>query len=103
MLYFKKHETERGDMLALCDEELIGKVHKDGSGTILDLVMYADFYKGELLEYEKAKQAFIDSELYTANIVGEDSVKIAIELGIADESNVKNLGGVPSVQIFRMI
>ena len=86
MLYFKKHETDKGDMLALCDEELLGKVHKDDSGTILDLVMYADFYKGELLEYDAAKQAVIESQLYTANIVGEDGVKLVIELGIADES-----------------
>lgn len=103
MLYIKKHETDKGDIIAICDQSAMGKVHRDKkSGIVLDLLKYADFYRGELMEYAKAKEFFDPSELYSANVVGEESVKLVLEAGIAVQDEIKEVNGIPFVQIYKM-
>jgi uncharacterized protein len=103
MLYLKRHETDRGDILALCDKEHIGKVYKDKkSGIVLDLEKYADFYKGELMDYKQAQEEVNPNEIYSANVVGEESVKLMLEAGIAVAGEIKEVSGVPFVHIYKI-
>ena len=53
MIFIKKHAAEHGIILAMCDEELMGKVLKAGK-LVLDLDKYASFYNGELVSDEQA-------------------------------------------------
>lgn len=104
MLYIKKHETDRGNIVALCDQEHIGKVYRDAeSGIVLDLERYADFYRGELMEYAAARKAFNPEDLYSANVVGEESVKLMLEAGVAVSDEVRTVQGVPFVQIYKIV
>ncbi|MGC8586905.1 MAG: DUF424 domain-containing protein [Candidatus Micrarchaeia archaeon] len=101
MIYFKKYDTESGQLVAICDEELIGKKFKEGN-IRLDLDTYASFYKGELIKEESA-EALIDRDaLYSANVVGKRAVSVLLKKGIADKKDVKEIEGVPFVQIFTL-
>ena len=46
MILVKVHETPNGKLIAVCDEELLGKRYEEGNKE-LDLVRYSDFYRGE--------------------------------------------------------
>ena len=99
MIYFKRYKTEHGDIIAMCDEELIGKIIKDGKIEI-DLDKYSSFYKGELLKEEDVEALIGD--IYSANIVGERSTKIIIKRGLASENDVRKVNGIPFVQLFKI-
>lgn len=101
MIFLKKHPTDHGCILAMCDEELLGKVIKSGKLQI-DLERYASFYKGELVREEKAGGMFSKDEIHSANIVGERSVNILIEKGIVEKGSVKKAGKVPFVHIYNV-
>ena len=98
MIYIKKHPTDNGEMVAMCDEELLGKIFTEGK-IELDLEKYSEFYRGELMDEEKAKK-YVGYSLYTANIVGKRSVAIVIEKGLVSEDSVRRIAGVEVVQIF---
>lgn len=99
MLYIKKYETENGSIIALCDEELLGKIFSNGLSK-LDLDKYAEFYKGELVNEEKAKDMINLDEIYSANIVGKRAVGIFLEKKIVKKSEVKTISGVPFAQVY---
>ncbi|MDE1851647.1 MAG: DUF424 family protein [Candidatus Micrarchaeota archaeon] len=99
-IYIKTYETEKGTMIAMCDEELLGKEFGDGKAK-LDLNRYASFYKGELQEEGKIS---IDMEsIYSANVVGERSVAIMIRTGVATEDEIKRVSGIPFLQVYRVL
>jgi hypothetical protein len=101
MIFLKKHAADQGVILAMCDEELIGKVLKEGK-LFLDLDKYADFYRGELTSEQKAQGMVDGEEIYSANVVGERSVAIMISKGIVGNGEVKRIGKVPFVQVFKV-
>jgi len=101
MLYFKKYETESGDLIAICDEELVGKSFKEGK-IKLDLDTYSSFYKGELVKEEEAEALISGDDLYSANVVGIRSVNVVLKKGIAKKEDVKKVEGIPFLQIFTL-
>jgi hypothetical protein len=101
MIYFKGHETDKGTIIAMCDEELLGRVLKEGKRE-LDLEKYSGFYNEELITEQEAKSRIKD-DLYTANVVGKRSVQIFIEKGLAQKSDVMTIQKVPFIQIFKMV
>ena len=76
MIYFNKFDTAKGRMVALCDEELMGRHLKEGKFEI-DLRQYGGFYKGVLMREEDARSQ-IDHKVYSANVVGDRSVNVSI-------------------------
>lgn len=98
MIYFKSYEAEKGVILAMCDEELIGKVIKEGE-VVIDLDKYSDFYKGELISEEDAVEALGD-EVFSANVVGKKSVEAVVKAGLAKHGDEKIIAGIPFLQIF---
>lgn len=100
MIFFKKYATENGAIIAMCDEELIGRVLSGGKLTV-DLAKYASFYKGDLVSEAEAKRMVSAEEIHSANVVGERSVAVLVELDIVSRDSVVLLGGVPFVQVFR--
>lgn len=85
------------DVVAIADEELIGKNFSEDKR---QLDIKESFYKGEnseLLSEKKVKELIenFSKEDATFNIVGENSVRCAIETGIISEENVMNVEGIP--------
>ena len=101
MIYIKKHATPQGLLLAMCDEELLGKVFASGKMQ-LDLDKYADFYRGELVAEAQASDGTSGEDIYSANIVGERAVAVMLNRGMVKKADVKMVGRVPFVQIFKM-
>jgi hypothetical protein len=89
----KIHESYR-NVVALADLELIGKKFKEGK-KVLDV--RESFYKGKDLdskEIEKIlrKQMIEDA---TFNIVGKESIEIALKSEIISEESVSEIEGIP--------
>ena len=102
MIYIKLHETEKGAIVAMCDKELLGKEFKEGKRE-LDLKKYSDFYKGDLVNKSTAEKMISKESIYTANIVGKESVEVCIEKGLASGQDVAMIAGVPCLHIYKMV
>ncbi len=102
MIYIRLHETEKGAVVAMCDEELIGKRLKEGKRE-LDLASYGEFYRGELVDKKTAAKMISKEAVYTANVVGEESLSVCIEKGLASRSDAATISGVPYLHIYKMI
>jgi hypothetical protein len=98
-MYMKIHREGKAIVVALCDEDVIGKVFTEGD-VILDLKNYASFYKGEKVDEDTASRALLSAT--SANIVGKRSVALAEKQGLIKRRDVKKIGGVPHVQIYRI-
>ena len=101
MIFLKIHRSDNGDMVAMCDEALIGEVISEGAVEI-NVRDYSEFYRGDLVSKEDAKGMIDTDNVYTANIVGSEAVDTAIECRVIDPDNVKKAGSVPYAQAFRM-
>ena len=101
MIYFKKHATENGDIIAMCDSELIDKVLQEGA-IELNIKDYSSFYKGELISPEEAKELIIPKEIFSANVVGSKSVEVAMGSSIIEKGHIKTIKSVPYAQAFKV-
>jgi hypothetical protein len=101
MLYLKLHKTENGMVVAMCDEDAIGKTLED-KDIFMDLKRYSGFYKGELLDRKGALRKIREESVYSANVVGREAVDVAIEGGLIKRENVKHIQGVPYAQAYKV-
>ncbi len=100
MIYVKLHDSENGILLAMCDEELIGRVIEDGD-VYINIRDYSEFYKGSLIS-AKEVQALIPDKLHSANIIGDEAVSVAIKHSIIKRENVKVASGVRYAHAYRI-
>lgn len=99
MMYVKIHETEGNRIVAACDETLLGKVFREGT-RVLDLKAYQPFYKGERIKAPELRSAL--RNFSSANLVGKQAIQVAIEAGLATESNVLHVSNVPYLHIYKI-
>jgi len=97
-MYLKIHSTPNGDVVAICDAVLIGKILSQGKMRI-DLEKYSGFYIGEKVEPESAIAALRAAP--NANIVGEKSLAAAKTAGLEVSGAIK-IGGIPHLQLYRI-
>lgn len=98
-MYLKVSEKEGKRVVAACDRELLGKVFVEGE-TMLDLETYREFYAGEEATEESVGEAL--GKFSSANLVGEKCIKVAIESGLARETDVRYIKNIPHLQIYRI-
>ena len=98
-MYMKIHETRLGKIVAVCDDDIIGKILTE-KDTVLDLAKYKDFYKGKKSTPEEIKFAL--NGFSSANIVGKNSVEIIISTGLASHDHIKFVQQVPYIQIYNL-
>ena len=101
MIYIKIHNTDNGDMIAMCDSYLIDRVLKEGDVEI-NIKDYSDFYKGQLVDVEKARGMINQKRLYSANIIGKESVEAGIKAEIISKESVRNVEKVPYANAFKI-
>lgn len=87
-IWLKVHQNAQGEVLAACDEDLLGKTFEKGN---MCLELNEKFYKGELVD-EKDFESTLQGK-NNINIVGENAVKIAKDTGLVEE--VLYVDGVP--------
>ena len=81
-------------VVAICDKELIGKKFETEK---FQLDVKENFYKGKEMSKSEAMDIMkkMSLEDATFNIVGEKSVKTAIEVGIINTNQVLKISGIP--------
>lgn len=101
MIYLKIHNTEDGIILAMCDSTLINKVLTEGDVEI-NIRDYSEFYKGKLIDKNTAVDEIEYSEVYSATIIGKESIEIAIQKTLIDQESVKYVEDVPYANMYRI-
>jgi len=82
------------DIVAICDKELIGKKFENEK---FQLDVKENFYKGKEVN-EKELIEIIKNQLMedaTFNIVGKNSVDIALKIGLIAKEGIKEIEGIP--------
>ncbi len=97
MIYVKIHQSEHTDILAVCDEELIGKTFTEEDK---EIKVSKEFYQGELLTEEDTIK--ILKECANANIIGEKAINCALEAGIISKENIFSCGGIQHAQYYSL-
>ncbi|MCX8174870.1 MAG: DUF424 family protein [Candidatus Micrarchaeota archaeon] len=97
-MYMRIHEGAEGSVVALCDEELLGRVLSDGKRR-LDLKQYAGFYQGRRVSHQQAVEALRSAK--NINLVGKKAMRAAAEAGI-DVSAAVLIQSVPHLQAYRI-
>ena len=90
---------KQGDELLIgaCDEKLIGKKFTDGK---FQINVTKEFYDGKRVDLKTLKKFLRDATI--ANLVGKETVKCAIEMGLVDPDCIIKIKGVPHAQMVKM-
>ena len=97
MISMKVYRQGNDLLIGACDEKLIGKKFTDGK---FQIDVSKEFYDGERISPEILKKYLEDATI--ANLVGEETIKCAVELGLVDPECVIKIKGVPHAQMVRM-
>ncbi len=92
-MYLKIHNMKYENIVAVCDNNLIGRKFEEKN---LQLDITERFYKGEELPEDKIILILKNST--NANIVGKESIKVALKAGIIKKENIIKIQGVPHAQ-----
>lgn len=95
-MFLKVHRFPGGEIVALCDAELLGRVLTDGR-RVLDLKAHASFYNGRKVGKKEAADALRGAA--SINVVGKKSVAAAAAAGIRTAAS-QAIGGVPHLQAY---
>ncbi len=95
--YVKVHGG--GKVIAISDEEIIGKSIEDKKREIIFNVS-EDFYKGELVEIKDLTNFLREGE--NVNIIGNNSVDFAIENNFIKRENIILIGETKHAQIYKI-
>jgi hypothetical protein len=98
MISIKIYKKGNDLLIGACDETLIGKTFEEGK---FHLEVKKEFYDGERVTKEAFKK-ILDSATI-ANLVGESTIKAAIEIGLVDPDCVIKIKGIPHAQMVRML
>tara|TARA_Y100000310_G_scaffold339029_1_gene430430 strand:- start:196 stop:486 length:291 start_codon:yes stop_codon:yes gene_type:complete len=96
-MYFKKHITKDRIIIAICDEDLVGKEFSEGEHT---LNISERFYKGEKKSKEELENILKNSE--NINLVGKKTINFALKLNLINKGSVIEVKGIPHAQIIQI-
>jgi hypothetical protein len=91
---------KQGDdiVIGACDEHLLGKKFRDGK---LQIDVAKTFYDGERVDRKMLEKFLLDATI--ANLVGRETVKCAVDLGLVNPQCILKIKGVPHAQIVQMV
>ena len=93
-VYLNQIRHQDGYIIAICDEEILGKRFEEGERQIH---VTENFYKGELVSLEEGLQALERATI--ANIVGERIVTEALKAQIIHKHGIIRIQNIPHAQI----
>ncbi len=94
-MYIKIHKAPAGDVVAICDEDILGKTLEDKKYSVK---ISEHFYKGEI----KGAATIIPilKLAVNINIIGKESVALGLKIGIIKQENIIMIAGVPHAQVY---
>lgn len=96
-MILSERPTDRGLLVTVCDRDVLGETFEDGS---VSLEVSEEFYGGDPVEAEQVIDAL--SRASIANLVGTESVALAIEEGFVDEGRVLEVETTLHAQYLRL-
>ncbi len=89
----KQYQQGKDTLLAVCDEDCLGKTYSEGK-----LTLHVDpaFYDGDRIDRDEFGRLFQGATI--ANLVGPQCVEAGIEMGFIDKAHVIEIDGVPHAQ-----
>ena len=99
-MLLRERQTGEGLLVSVCDAECLGETYEEGE---VSLDVTEAFYGGDDAEAVDADSVVNSlTRASVANIVGEQSVSVAIDAGIVEEANVLSVDGTLHAQLVRM-
>ncbi len=100
-MFWGKFFVVKGDVvLAMCDDDLLGKKIRD-SKLGLEVTASEQFYGEKLVDNEADAVKFMGS-CSIGNILGKRIVALAEKNGFVTKENVLSIGGVPHAQFVKL-
>lgn len=96
-IFYKIHSNSLGNILAVCDKEVVGKNLEEGN---YFLEVKESFYKGKEVNAEELAEKL--KEFENINLVGEKCIGVALKEEMANEKSVIKIAKVPHLQIFKI-
>lgn len=93
-MFVKIHYNQGRAILAICDDDLIGKKIEDGK---LQLDLTSDFYMGKKTKHDEIKK--IIEKAYYVNFVGKESVGFGVKLGILEKNKIHFIKKIPHANV----
>ncbi|MCG3779676.1 MAG: DUF424 domain-containing protein [Candidatus Nitrosopumilus limneticus] len=88
-------DYQQNKMINMCDAELIGKNIIDGD---LKIYISENYYGKHIVNKDEAVSLLKSASIM--NLVGKETISLAIDLGIGSESGVKIISDIPFLIIF---
>lgn len=95
-MYIKIHKGQLGEVVAICDEDIMGKKFEDKEKQI---EVSEFFYKGEIKEPKEIIE--IMKQATNLNLVGKNTIKLALKEKIINKENIIKIKGVPHAQCLK--
>ena len=96
-MILNERETDEGLLVSVCDPDVMGETFENGP---VSLTVEESFYDGDAVSEDEVVESL--ARCSVANIVGDESVGVAIEHGFVDEENVLDLDGTRHAQLLWM-
>lgn len=97
-VYVKVHHSGKDVVVAVCDEELLGKTFTEGA---VKIEVSEKFYGGEKMNIKEAMK--IAKKATIANFLGKNSVKYAIKSKLIHKDSVIIIASIPHAQLVKII
>lgn len=96
-MWVKIHKSYRA-IVAICDDNLLGKKFEED---IKQLDVREDFYKGQQINKEDLIVLIKreSKEDATFNIVGPESLQVAVDVGLIAKNSWKTVKGIPFILV----
>ena len=88
-------DYQKNTMVNMCDAELMGKDVVDGE---LKIHISESYYGKQLVDKDEAISFLKSASIM--NLVGKETISLAIDLGIGSESGIKIISDIPFLIIF---
>ena len=88
-------DYQKNTMVNMCDAELMGKDVVDGE---LKIHISERYYGKQLVDKDEAISFLKSASIM--NLVGKETISLAIDLGIGSESGIKIISDIPFLIIF---
>lgn len=93
-VYVKVHQACNDVIVAMCDEEVLGKEFHEGE---LHITPSTSFYKGRLVQIDECEQFL--SAATILNLVGKTIIEYAISAGYIEREHVLKIGETEHAQM----
>lgn len=93
-MILNERATDEGLLVAVCDPDVLGETFEDGE---ISLSVSEEFYGGDSASESEVVESL--ARCSVANIVGTESVGVAIEHGFIEEENVLEVDGTRHAQL----